>query len=85
LLDRYNPAEWLKHYRGPIKIVLAELDEVIPMKCGRRLFDSYTGPKTCQVVPNAHHNDIAAESPGWWKGSFLFLRQNNQTPPNQQR
>jgi len=76
LVDRYDPAEWLKDYIGPIKIVLAELDEVIPMKFGRRLFDTYTGPKSCQIVPNAHHNDIAAQSPDWWREAFLYLRQN---------
>ena len=85
LVDRYNPAEWLKDYSGPIKIVLAELDEVIPMKFGRRLFDSYTGPKTFQIVPNAHHNDIAVQSPVWWRETFLFLRQNRKMSPNQQR
>ncbi len=74
LLDRYNPAEWLKDYGGPIKIVLAEQDEVIPMKFGRRLFDSYDGPKTLQIVPHAHHNDIAAQSPDWWRETFLYLR-----------
>ena len=51
------------------------------MKFGRRLFDSYTGPKTFQIVPNAHHNDIAAQSPGWWRETFLFLRQNNRIMP----
>ncbi len=74
LVDRYNPAEWLKHYTGPIKVVLAEMDEVIPMKFGRRLFESYTGPKTLQIVPHAHHNDIAAQSPDWWRETFLYLR-----------
>ena len=85
LLDRYNPVVWLKNYRGPIKIVLAELDEVIPVKFGRRLFDSYAGPKTSQVVLNAHHNDIAAQSPGWWRETFRFLRQNSQMSPNPRR
>jgi len=85
LLDRYNPAEWLKDYRGRIKIVLAELDEVIPIKFGRRLYASYAGPKKFQVVPNAHHNDIAVQSPGWWRESFLFLQQNGRMSPNQQK
>jgi len=70
---RYKPAEWLKDYRRPIKIVLAELDEVIPIKFGRRLFDSYTGPKTLQIVPNAHHNDIAAQSSRLVEGNLFIL------------
>ncbi len=30
LVDRFEPAAWLKDYRGPIKFVLAERDAVIP-------------------------------------------------------
>jgi pimeloyl-ACP methyl ester carboxylesterase len=85
LVDRYDPAEWLKEYRGPVKIVLAEQDEVIPIKFGRKLFDSYKGPKALQVVPNAEHNDIASQSPGWWRENFLFLQQNGHMSPDQHR
>ncbi len=77
LLDRFKPAIWLKDYRGPVKIVLAERDEVIPMKFGRRLFDSYAGRKMLQIVPGAHHNEIAANPPEWWTETFLFWRQDS--------
>jgi hypothetical protein len=78
LLDRFNPAEDLKDYRGPVKIVLAGADEIIPVRSGRLLFDGYTGPKTIQIIPGAHHNDIAEQSADWWKGVFSFWQQNNQ-------
>ena len=76
LLDRFNPAECLKDYRGPVKIVLAGADEIIPVESGRRLFEGYHGPKTLQIIPGAHHNDIAGQSPEWWKEVFSFWKQN---------
>jgi pimeloyl-ACP methyl ester carboxylesterase len=76
LLDRFNPAEYLRNYRGPVKIVLAGADEIIPVESGRRLFEGYVGPKNLQIIPGAHHNDIAGQSPAWWKEVFSFWQQN---------
>jgi pimeloyl-ACP methyl ester carboxylesterase len=76
LLDRFNPAECLKDYRGPVKMVLAGADEIIPVESGRRLFEEYPGPKNLQIIPGAHHNDIARQSPAWWKEVFAFWQQN---------
>ena len=76
LLDRFNPAECLKDYRGPVKIVLAGADEIIPVESGRRLFEEYPGPKNLQIITGARHNDIAGQSPAWWKEVFSFWQQN---------
>jgi pimeloyl-ACP methyl ester carboxylesterase len=76
LRDRFNPAEWLKDYRGPVSIVLAGSDEVIPPDLGRMLHDGYAGPKHLQVIEGAHHNDIAEQSPVWWKEVFSFWQEN---------
>ena len=76
LLDRFNPAECLRDYRGPVKIVLAGADEIIPVESGRRLFEGYAGPKNLQIIPGAHHNDVAEQSPAWWKEVFSFWQQN---------
>ena len=75
LLDRFNPAECLRDYRGPVKIVLAGADEIIPVESGRRLFEEYPGPKNLQIIPGAHHNDIAGQSPAWWQEVFSFWQQ----------
>jgi pimeloyl-ACP methyl ester carboxylesterase len=72
LRDRFNPAEGLRNYHGPVAIVLAEADEVIPSKFGRRLYDNYAGPKKLQTIPAAHHNDIGAQTPEWWQEVFAF-------------
>jgi fermentation-respiration switch protein FrsA (DUF1100 family) len=46
LRDRFAPVDWLKDYRGPVKIVIAGADEVIPPERGRKLYEGYPGPKS---------------------------------------
>lgn len=72
LFDRFNPAESLKNYHGPVKFVIAGADEVIGPAAGRRLFAGYAGPKELQEFPQAGHNDVAAQSPAWWQEVFSF-------------
>lgn len=82
LLDRFQPAKWLRDYQGPVKIVVAEADEIIPPKAGRRLFDACNEPKLLQVFPNAGHNEVSEQSPGWWNEVFAFWQKNHQTGKN---
>jgi fermentation-respiration switch protein FrsA (DUF1100 family) len=79
LWDRFDPAEWLKDYRGPIKFVVAGADQVIPPKFGLRLFDGYQGPKTLQVIAGASHNDTTEQSPEWWRDVLAFWQRHAQT------
>jgi pimeloyl-ACP methyl ester carboxylesterase len=83
LLDRFNPAEDLKHYHGPVKFVVAGADEIIPSGSGRQLFADYSGPKTLQIIPGAHHNEVAEQSPEWWKEVFSFWQQNRPVKSGQ--
>ena len=83
LLDRFNPAEDLKNYHGPVKFVVAGADEIIPVESGRRLFEGYQGPKTLQIIPGAHHNEVAEQSPEWWKEVFSFWQQNHPVKSGQ--
>jgi pimeloyl-ACP methyl ester carboxylesterase len=76
--DQFDPQAWLRDYRGPVKVVLAERDEVISPRFGRRLFESLAGPKHLEVIPRAYHNDIAGQSPEWWRGVVEFWGRNGQ-------
>lgn len=67
LMDRFNPAECLKNYHGPIQFIVAGEDEILGAASGKMLFNGYGGPKKLQLVPGAHHNDVAAQSPDWWR------------------
>jgi uncharacterized protein len=76
LSDRFNPKKSLKDYHGPVKFVVAGSDEIIGPASGIRLFKSYAGPKDLQLVAGAHHNEVAAEPPDWWKNVFSFWKEN---------
>lgn len=79
LWDRFNPAEWLKSYHGPIKMIVAGADEIIPPKLGERLYDGYNGPKILEVIPKARHADTTPETPDWWRDLLAFWQQNAVT------
>lgn len=72
LLDRFNPTDSLKHYHGPVEFIVAGADRVIPPGFGKALFAGYDGPKELQVIAGAHHNEIAGQSPDWWRQVFAF-------------
>jgi pimeloyl-ACP methyl ester carboxylesterase len=78
LRDRFNPAQSLKNYHGPISFVVAGADEIIGPESGRRLFEEYGGPKKLELIPGAHHNDVAAQLPEWWRETFAFWQKNRR-------
>ena len=79
LWDRFNPEAWLKDYHGPVKVIIAGADEIIPPILGRRLYDGYNGPKILQVIPGARHIETADQSPEWWREVLTFWRQHPVT------
>ena len=76
LRDHFRPSAWLTHYRGPIKVAVAENDRVIPARFGHRLYEAYAGPKQLQVFSGAGHNEVAEQSPEWWREVFAFWSAN---------
>jgi hypothetical protein len=74
LRDKYENAKALKTYRGPIAVLLAGEDEVIPVRFGQKLYDGYEGPKQRWVQVGRRHNtlDYSPGSP-WWKEVARFL------------
>ena len=80
LWDRFDPVDWLKAYHGPIKVIVAGADEIIPPIFGRRLYDGYAGPKILQVIPGARHSSTTDEPPGWWKELLAFWQQHPVAP-----
>ncbi len=81
LRDRFQPAAWLADYHGPVKVVIAERDEIIPPRFGRQLYDSCKGPKDLEIVAAAGHNDIAEQSPEWWQEVLAFWSKNGLAAP----
>lgn len=76
LFDRFNPAESLRSYHGPVKFVVAGADEILGSASGLRLANGYGGPKELQIIAGAHHNDVSGQPPEWWREVFSFWRKN---------
>lgn len=71
--DRYESTRYLPRYQGPLLILRAGRDEVIPPRSTDRLLASL--PRKPQVIdfPQAGHNDISAD-PAYARALGDFLR-----------
>jgi pimeloyl-ACP methyl ester carboxylesterase len=56
LRDRYQSSRALQTFSGPLAIIMAEEDDVIPGVSTIRLFESYSGPKKLWRVTSSGHN-----------------------------
>jgi len=79
LRDRYPSDTYLKTYNGPLVVLLAGNDRVVPNHLGRRLFDDYRGPKKLLEQPNATHDDIHMIKPAVWTEITTFWRNGAET------
>jgi uncharacterized protein len=82
LRERFESARALQHYRGPLAILLAGKDEVVPARLGKALYESYQGPRNLWIQDNRTHNalDYAPWEP-WWQEVKDFLLQNAPAIP----
>jgi pimeloyl-ACP methyl ester carboxylesterase len=72
--DQYPSEEWLKKYRGPVAIILAANDTIVPAKFGQKLYDTYAGPKELLIAGQADHNDLLHSLRGeQWEKAMSFL------------
>jgi len=59
LRSNFTPDIWLSGYKGPVSIILAENDEVVPNKTGKRLYTEIPSSlKNLYIIKNAGHNTI---------------------------
>ena len=74
LRDQYPSADWLKNYQGPVAIILAAKDTIVPAKFGQKLHDTYAGPKLLLIAETADHNDLLHTLPeSTWRKALQFL------------
>jgi pimeloyl-ACP methyl ester carboxylesterase len=72
--DKYPSEEWLKNYHGPIAVILAANDTIVPAKFGQKLHDTYAGPKKLITADQADHNDLLHTlPPSAWQEALQFL------------
>ena len=72
LIDRYPSQYHLEHYHGPVAMMVALQDQVIPAKFGRRLYEAYAGPKRLLEIPSVDHNELMDRSPEEWRQIIEF-------------
>ena len=82
LVDRFPSEDYLRSYYGPVGMVVDGLDQVVPEKFGRRLYDGYAGPKQLWEFPNGGHATIMEPPEKFWKEAVEFWQTN--PPPKMQ-
>jgi pimeloyl-ACP methyl ester carboxylesterase len=58
LKDRYQSSQALQEFRGPVSVIMADRDTIIPAESTRRLFESYAGPKKLWRLSGSGHNEV---------------------------
>jgi pimeloyl-ACP methyl ester carboxylesterase len=74
LLDRYPSEQYLRHYRGPVAVLVSGWDLVVPAKFGHRLYESYAGPKRLWEFPHGSHGTVMKQPPETWSQIIAFLQ-----------
>ena len=77
LTERFPSDDYLRNYHGPVGILVAGKDWVIPEKLGRRLYDGYAGPKHLWEFPTDDHQSVTKRSPEFWKEEVIKFWQAN--------
>ena len=72
--DRYDNIRNMNAYGGPVAVVVAEEDDVIPPRLALRLFERISGRKKLWLLPGARHNDwFASVDSLWWSDVMRFV------------
>jgi pimeloyl-ACP methyl ester carboxylesterase len=80
LVDRFPSKDYLRNYYGPVGVLVAGEDQVVPEKLGRHLYDGYAGPKRLWEFPLDDHGSVMERLPNVWKQIIAFWQANQQAP-----
>ena len=74
LRDRYDNQANLSQYSGPVAILVAERDEIIPARHSQSLYEALREPKRRWIFPDAGHNSWPAHpTAAWWDETLDWL------------
>lgn len=71
LRDRFQPALALRDYSGPVLLIVAGADRVIPPRHAEALAGSLRHPRV-HVEPGLDHHELE-DRPGWWSQVRVLL------------
>lgn len=80
LRERFEAAEALRDFRGPVLVLRAARDEVIPPRNTDRLIAALPRPPQVVEVPDARHNDLS-HAPEYGRALSLFLARDAASAP----
>lgn len=70
--NQFRSIEKIPGYTGPLLQIHGDVDEVVPFRFGRKLFDACTSQqKEFLTIPGMHHNDSWPEE--FWKAGNKFI------------
>ena len=72
LWDQFPAADHLLSYHGPVAMLVAGGDRVIPDRLGRALFESYAGAKRLWEYPQGDHGTVMTQPAEVWKQIIQF-------------
>jgi len=74
LADRYDSVANLACYKGPVAVIMAGRDEIVPNRLTDNLYKALPGPKRMWTFPNAGHNDWpSGPELAWWTEVMDFI------------
>ena len=74
LVDRFPSEDYLRNFHGPVAVLLAGQDRVVPEKFGRLLYDGYAGPKRFWEFPSGDHGTVMVQPAEVWRQIIIFLQ-----------
>jgi len=78
LRDRYDNIGNLEKFPGPVAVIVAQQDRVVPVERGLTLYRILEGPKRVWKLPSAGHNDWFGRIPAeQWQEIFDYLAGSN--------
>ena len=79
--DRFDNVRNLKQFSGPVAVIMAEGDRVIPNRLTRTLYRSIASSKRLWTFESAGHNSWPANPElGWWREVMEFVSHNQPAP-----
>lgn len=74
LRDGFSSDQYLRAYHGLVAILVADGDTVVPERFGRRLYDSYAGPKRLWEFPGGNHGTVMTQPSEIWRQIIDFWK-----------
>lgn len=83
LRDRFDSVESLRAYEGPVVVVVAANDRIVPARFGRTLHDAIAAPKRLVEIPGSGHNDWPMRvDERWWREVIGFALGEDAADPD---